>query len=248
MKRRSAGIWFFVLFLLLVQGQLLAGVGPKVIESGSIGTVYLNVGKLYDVIYEHLAAVDSADASVKSQISQMLTTLGKDNPFGKEFSIEDLSSSAVKWHKDAYFIPTGALWVSVSKDLMPRIVIEADFKLDEVTEFLQKYTKNEINYEPKKKLIEFRLPVHNLLVQITPKYATIGKITNKPEEVNNSWKPFLRFASSPNQLFALELDMQSVFEAIAMERRKGEEPHQKLVLATCAYCREQLKCTIWIIC
>lgn len=205
-----------ILLLIPLQNSLFASYGLNVIENDSIGVIYFNLGKAYTAFREQVKNfAKTADANATKQAEDFFKSLPANSPFGKDFSIAKLNEILDKWHKDAVFIPTGGVWVSISNDLKPRIVIEAQIKLDKFSELLKSAPPTQgLNLEPQNNLIKFAIPGMAQSVEISTQRIVIGNVLPEPTMLNESWQSYLKRVSSPDQHLAIELDVQATIEKV----------------------------------
>ncbi len=202
--------------LLSCQGALYASFGLNVIETDSICIFYFNLGKAYNVVRDQVKNFDkTADANTKQQVEHMLGTVAAESPFGKDLSVARINEAIEKWHNDGVFIPTGGVWVSVSKDLQPKVVIEASIKPDKIAEFLKSAPNTQgVDFTPKDNVIKFSAPGMDLPIEISSERIVIGKVAATPAKLDESWQPYHKRVTSPDQHLALEVDVQSVIESV----------------------------------
>jgi len=232
--RKSFMVSILVAVILLSsQGAVLASFGLNVIENESIGVIYFNLGKAYNVVREQVRNFDkTADPNTKQQVEQMLGTIAAESPFGKDLSIAKLNEAIEKWHNDGVFIPTGGVWVSVSKDLQPKVVIEASIKPDKIAEFLKSSPNTQgVDFTPKDNVIRFDVPGMALPVEINSERIVIGKVAAAPAKLGESWQAYHKRVTSPDQHLAIEVDVQSVIESVlTLHQQRSTSTSEK----TCA--------------
>lgn len=225
---------FIAIMLLSGQVALYASYGLNVIENDSIGVIYFNLGKAYTVVREQVKNFDrTADPNTRQQIEQMLATLGNDNPLGKDASVAKINEAIEKWHNDAVFLPTGGIWISVSKDLQPKVVIEASIKPDKIAELLKAVPNMQgIDLTPVNNVISFKVPGVDLPIEINNERIIIGKVSATPEQLSEAWQPYYKRVNSPDQHLALELDVQKVIESVlTLHQQKSTAISEKVCAA-----------------
>ncbi|MBU1107785.1 MAG: hypothetical protein KKB51_14020 [Candidatus Riflebacteria bacterium] len=210
---------FLIAALLLLPGQsklFAASYGLNVIENDSIGVIYFNLGKAYNVLREQVNNFDkTADENTKQQIEQVIKSLPADSPLGKDLSVAKIKEILDKWHSDAVFIPTGGVWISVSNDLKPKIVIEAQIKLDKLAELLKSAPPaKDMDLTPKNNVIKFEIPGMDQSVEISSERIVIGDVSATPAQLNESWQPYFKRVSSPDQHLSVELDVQAIIQKV----------------------------------
>lgn len=215
--RKSLLASFFVAALLLTcQSALYASYGLNVIENESIGVIYFNLGKAYNVLRDQVKNFDkTADTNTKNQVEEILKTMPADNPLGKDLTVTKINEALEKWHNDAVFIPTGGVWISVSKDLQPKVVIEAQINVNKIAEFLKSAPNVQgVDFEPKNNVIKFDVPGMALSAEISNERIVVGNVSAAPQQLGEGWQPFYKRVSSPDQHLAIELEVQSIIESV----------------------------------
>ncbi|EKD80887.1 MAG: hypothetical protein ACD_39C02108G0001, partial [uncultured bacterium] len=215
-KSFLASIFIAALLLLPWQSALYASYGLNVIDNDSIGVIYFNLGKAYNVLREQVKKFETtADANTKQQVEQVLKTMPQDSPLGKDLTIAKLSEAIEKWHNDAVFIPTGGVWISISRDLQPKVVIEAQINPGKIAEFLKAAPNTQgLDFEPKNNVIKFIVPDMNLPLEISSERIVFGNVAATPSQVSEDWQPYYKRVSSPDQHLAIELDVQKIIESV----------------------------------
>jgi hypothetical protein len=233
--RKSILVSVFVAVMLLAcQGVLYASYGLNVIESDSIGVIYFNLGKAYNMLREQVKNFDkTSDANTRQQVEQMLGTMADKSPFGKDLSVAKINEAIEKWHNDGVFIPTGGVWISVSKDLQPKVVIEASIKPDKIAEYLKSAPNTQgVDFTPKNNVISFNAPGMDLPVEISSERIVIGKVAATPQQPGDSWQPYYKRVTSPDQHLAVELDVQSVIESVlTLHQQRSAATSEKICAA-----------------
>ncbi|NLF95254.1 MAG: hypothetical protein GX569_00860 [Candidatus Riflebacteria bacterium] len=216
MRKTFLALVLVVVMLLSCQVALYASYGLNVIENDSIGVIYFNLGKAYNILRDQVKSFDkTADANTRQQIEQVLGTLGAENPLARDLSVAKINEAIEKWHNDGVFIPTGGVWISVSKDLQPKVVIEASIKPDKIAEFLKSAPNTQgLDFTPKNNIISFNAPGMDLPIEINSERIVIGKVAATAEKPGENWQPCYKRVTSPDQHLALELDVQSIIESV----------------------------------
>jgi len=77
------------IILLSSQVALYASYGLNVIENDSIGVIYFNLSKAYNVVRDQVKNFDkTADPNTRQQIEQVLGTIGTENPLAKDYRLQ----------------------------------------------------------------------------------------------------------------------------------------------------------------
>ena len=227
-----AAVLLAVILLFPGQNALFANYGLNVIENDSIGVIYFNLGKAYNVLREQLRNIaNTTDTNAKQLMEQAIKSLPADSPFGKDLSAAKINEALEKWHNDAIFIPTGGVWISASKDLQFKIVIEAQINLAKFAELLKTApAATGVDFTPKNNVIKFEIPGMGLPAEISNERIVIGNVPSAPAQLNESWQPYFKRVSLPDQHLALELDVQAVIAKV-LSMKGSSSPSEKACAA-----------------
>jgi len=137
-------------------------------------------------------------------------------------TFEDFIKKIFDFDSKGLFRPTGGLWIAASKDLSPRIVIEASCKPKEFYEFL--FGNNPAPIRPEKvekDLVVFKLPRlpntnKDLTLELRPDGLVFGDVPAAPESnLEKNWQPLIDFIAGPEVVSAIEIDGTKLVDLIS---------------------------------
>ncbi|MBU1108577.1 MAG: hypothetical protein KKB51_18015 [Candidatus Riflebacteria bacterium] len=208
--------------LLLCATTLFAKDRVQILNSDSLGAVYINAGRIFSLYVDQardLLKPENAGELEKIEV-QMSTH------FPGKFSFADFFKKLDSFAESKIFVPDGAFWLSIDEELRPALSISAKIKPLELFEFVQKRlgSKKIVPGKNEKNLLEFEIPTpgYNMTLSVADDGIILSAASAKGKEDLARWKSLAANAANQSTLIALEVDVNRIKSWLA-EKAQGSK-------------------------
>ncbi len=214
--KKLFGLFLFFAILLSMPSFLAAAESAPVLQSSTIGVVYIDAAQLFS-FYSGQAAelVKPENAGKLAEIEKQFKGYAR-----LEVSLSDYFKKIAEFASSSLFIPDGQLWFTIDTSYRPTLAFKAKVKPLEFLEFLESHL-GKLQQQPlqrQKDLVEYRIPApdFDMVLSIRPDgvYLQSDGISKDPED-KVKWADLLKNVSAGEALISAEVDLAGIKNLLA---------------------------------